>query len=108
MLHTFLVQIPGSVIFREPRLSKTLVHFTRPPWEGDRFELHVAVTIVSYVLVLSLPLVAGYAWTRFMRAREATWGLWRWPLVTTFWAALVLAMAVFYRETSRDFIYFQF
>ena len=108
LLHTFLVQIPGSVIFREPRLSKTLVHFTRPPWEGDRFELHVAVTIVSYVLVLSLPLVSGYAWTRFMGDRESTWGLWRWPLVTTFWAALVLAMAVFYRETSRDFIYFQF
>ena len=108
LLHTCVVQIPGSVIFREPRVSRTLTHFTRAPWEGDRFELHVAVTIVSYVVVLSLPLIGVWAWTRFVRPKTEAWGRWVWPITTTAWAVMILAMAIFYRETSRDFIYFQF
>ena len=31
-----------------------------------------------------------------------------WPLQTTTWSALALVMALFYRDTSYDFIYFQF
>ena len=49
-----------------------------------------------------------WAWTRFVRPKLDAWGLWLWPITTTGWAVMALARVVFYRDTSRDFIYFQF
>ena len=107
-IHTLLVQLPGSVIFREPRVSETLVHFTRAPWEGGTQELQVAVGIVGLVVTLSLPLIGMWARERYWPSLPERMGDWWWPLRTSGWAGLVLAMVVFHRETSRDFIYFQF
>ena len=107
-VHTLLVQVPGSLIFRESRASAIPGHLTTPPWEGDAVALTTAVEIGSVVFALSLPLVVAWAWGRFVAPRLPRVGVWAWPARTAVWGAWVLAMVVFYRETSTDFIYFQF
>ena len=107
-MHTLLVQVPGSLIFRESRASAIPGHLTTPPWEGDAVALTTAVEIGSVVFALSLPLVVAWAWGRFVAPRLPRVGVWAWPARTAVWGAWVLAMVVFYRETSTDFIYFQF
>ena len=89
-------------------MSETLVHFTRAPWEGGTQELQVAVGILGLVFTLSLPLAGMWARERYWLTLPERMGDWWWPLRTSGWAGLVLAMVVFHRETSRDFIYFQF
>ena len=105
--HTLLVQVPGSLIFRESRASKIPSHLMTPPWDGDSAALVTAVEIGSVVAVLSVPLVVAWAWSR-VEPRTPALGVWAWPLRTAVWGVLVLGMVVFYRETSADFIYFQF
>ncbi len=107
-IHTLVVQTPGSLIFREPRASRLSHHFMTPPWEGDLYARQTAVEILTLLCFLSLPLVMAWAWDRFARPRMPDVGVWAWPARTTMWGVLVLVMAVFYRETAEDFIYFQF
>jgi alginate O-acetyltransferase complex protein AlgI len=107
-IHTLLVQVPGSMMFRESRPGMIPHHLLTPPWDGDGFALTTAVEICSVVGALAVPLAVVWLWGRAVSPRLPEVGVWALPVRTAGWGVLVLGMVVFYRETSTDFIYFQF
>ncbi len=105
--HLVLVGLPGSLLFRETHTERLLSHFTRWPWSGTDDDVVAATIVVAVTLAGCAPLVAQWLIvTRVVpRVKAAPWFL---PVQTTTWAALIACMALFYRTTLQDFVYFQF
>ena len=63
--------------------------------------------IVDTPLLVALPLFIALAAEKTVlpRLEKSPWYL---PVQTTLWASYAMVMFVFYRTTTRDFIYFQF
>ena len=59
------------------------------------------------VVLVSTPLIISHFVERYVMPR-AQHSLWWVPVQTSAWAAFGMAMFVFYRVSSYDFIYFQF
>ncbi len=96
----------GWLIFREPDLNDLLQHLTRNPLGGTWFEQVVASVVVTLSLAgAAFLLLGGLAGRAFRSRRTGPWSL---PVHTTLWAAALVLLALFARDSSRDFIYFQF
>ena len=105
--HLMAVAVPGSLLFRETHIERLISHVQKNPFVADPDQWVAATTVVGITFFLSLPLVLShfvehYWWDKLKRS--VFW----WPLQTTAWSAYALAMFLFYRVTTYDFIYFQF
>ena len=101
------VAVPGSLLFRETHIDRLVAHVQKNPFVADPDQWVAATTVVGITFFLSLPLVLSHFvehhwWDKL--TRSVFW----WPLQTTAWSAYALAMFLFYRVTTYDFIYFQF
>jgi alginate O-acetyltransferase complex protein AlgI len=110
LLHTVAVQLPGALIFREPRIAQIPQHFAHPPWSGETTQFQLAIFLLALGATLSLPLLLEVAWRRSLRPSFARAGMAAWaPAVeNAARAAMVVGVVVFTRRVSTDFIYFQF
>ncbi|MFT4622299.1 MAG: alginate O-acetyltransferase complex protein AlgI [Myxococcota bacterium] len=105
--HLVAVAVPGSLLFRETRVERIFSHIQLNPFVAEPDQWIAATTVVGVTAIFALPLILSHFvehhwWDRLRKS--VFW----WPLQTTAWSALGLVMALFYRDTSYDFIYFQF
>jgi D-alanyl-lipoteichoic acid acyltransferase DltB (MBOAT superfamily) len=107
VFHLVVVGLVGSMLFREQHVGRIVEHLTRNPLAGSLEEWVAAVVVMSVTAFMTAPLLMGWLWDRYVRARvEMT--VWHLPIQTTAWAGYVAVMSVFYRVSAQDFVYFQF
>jgi alginate O-acetyltransferase complex protein AlgI len=107
VFHTLVVLQPTGLLFRERSLTRVWQHLSQP-WFGGTHDQWIAATVVgAMALAGTLPINLSYSVEDYVfpRLRRSDWWL---PIQTTFWAFEALAIYVFYRDGSNDFIYFQF
>jgi D-alanyl-lipoteichoic acid acyltransferase DltB (MBOAT superfamily) len=106
----FFWAVPGSMMslmFRETRLHRIIQHLSQNPFATTRDQWICAVAVLAVTLVACLPLlIALIAETSIKPRLEKT--VWRLPVQTALWSFFIVSMFIFYRVTTRDFIYFQF
>ncbi|MEN0066472.1 MAG: MBOAT family O-acyltransferase [Myxococcota bacterium] len=106
-LHSSLVLIPAGLLFREPRLDR-LYAVTQPvAWSFSGDELLMGWIVMGIAGMLATPMVLAVVFEDVVwpRLKAVSWQL---PLQTSTAAAQLVTILLFYRDTSRDFIYFQF
>jgi alginate O-acetyltransferase complex protein AlgI len=106
-LHFVGVCLPSSLLFRETDPARLWAYATTPPLRADADEWVAAAVVVGMSAAVSAPLLAGWAARRWL-APALAGGPWLLPARTTTWAALALAVLVFYRVSAADFVYFRF
>ncbi len=103
----FLFTCIGWLLFRQGDFDELLWTLRWAPWGGSAAE-QIAARVVAGVSLaggafLALgSLVEVRLWPRLQASR------WRLPLRSLAWSLCILAIAVFARDTARDFIYFRF
>lgn len=105
--HTLVVLQPTGLLFREASLTRVWQHLTKPWFAATQEELIAAAIVGSMAVLGTLPINFSF-WVEdnvLPRLRPSAWFL---PIQTTFWSLEAAAIFVFYRDTSADFIYFQF
>jgi D-alanyl-lipoteichoic acid acyltransferase DltB (MBOAT superfamily) len=107
VFHLAAVAVPGSLLFRETSLERILHAVQLNPFYAEPDQWIAATTVVGVTTIFAAPLILSHFvehhwWDRLRKS--VFW----WPLQTTTWSVLALVMALFYRDTSYDFIYFQF
>ncbi len=105
--HLVAVSLVGSMLFREQHLGRIVGHLTNNPFHGTIDDWVAATVVLSVTGVCCLPLLVGWLWDTYGKARVEG-SVWHLPLQTTSWAVYLAAMTVFYRLTAQDFVYFQF
>jgi alginate O-acetyltransferase complex protein AlgI len=97
----------GWLIFRETRIDRLAHYFTLSPFEATSDQWVATITLLSVCALTAAPLIVGLLVQHFLVPwlDRSPWGL---PARTTAWAAMAVAMFIFVRLTSLDFIYFQF
>ncbi len=98
---TLCVVAVGMLLFREPDLSRSMSVLGEAPWGGGLEDRAVAAGVLGAALAGGALLTAGGAWIR--REPTAT-GAGRGVV----WALAIALIAVFWSDTGRDFVYFQF
>jgi alginate O-acetyltransferase complex protein AlgI len=106
----FHMLVPGMImllLFRETSLARIGQHLMQNPFAATRDQWIAATVVAAVALAVSTPLVlAMLAENTFLpKLRKSVWYL---PAQTTVWGVFIVLMFVFYRVTTRDFIYFQF
>lgn len=107
VFHTLVVLQPTALLFRERDVGRVWTDLTALGQPATRDEL-VAATIVASMAVLgSIPLSLGHAFEDHVlpRLKGTVWLL---PVQTTGWSLAAVAIFIFYRDVSQDFIYFEF
>ena len=107
VFHFFAVSVPGSMLFRETHLDRVVSHLTSWPFYGSADEWIATSVVLGMTGLVAAPLIVSHYVERWLlpRLRDR----WYWlPTQTTSWAVFGVAMFVFYRVSSYDFIYFQF
>lgn len=107
VFHFFAVSAPGSLLFRETHLDRIVQHLSKNPFVAAPDEWVAVSVVVGMTLVAATPLVLSHYVERFVLPRLRRSDLWL-PTQSTAWAVFAMAMFVFYRVSSYDFIYFQF
>jgi D-alanyl-lipoteichoic acid acyltransferase DltB (MBOAT superfamily) len=108
--HLVAVSLPGSLLFRETSLVRIAhdfeITFTRP-FAASSDEWIAATTVVGITAICTVPLIASFFVERYAipKLRPTVWWL---PAQTTGWVAMVLVIALFFRSSAMDFVYFQF
>jgi hypothetical protein len=105
--HLFVVMIPGGLLFREVSVTRVWHHLAQNPFAFTSDELVVAWVVLSITALLASPMVfqvfaEDYILPRLRRSA------WYFPIQTATWGAWAVLIFVFHRDTSYDFIYFQF
>ncbi len=97
----------GWMIFRETHIERLLHYWTLNPFVGSQDQWIAATVMMAAVVGFGGLLVAGLLVEKLVlpRLRPSPWYL---PAVTTSWAAAAVAIYVFQRGSTADFIYFQF
>lgn len=96
-----LLTLVGWSIFRAPSMEWLLnAVFANNFWSGTVAQVDSALVILSYVLVYTVPMVLIHV-VQYLPKRYAL-------LKTTFYAVLLVATILLFREYANDFIYFQF
>ncbi len=105
--HTLVVLQPTGLMFREVSLARVWQHLSQPWFGGSQEEWIAAAIVASFALLGTIPINLSYFVEDHVvpRIEGSVWFL---PIQTTFWAFEILAIFVFYRDASQDFIYFQF
>ena len=107
VFHFFAVSMFGSMLFRETHLDRILMYLQLPPFEATPDQWVATSVMVGMTLLCATPLVMSHFVERYWLPRLKT-SVWYLPMQTSSWAAFGMAMFVFYRLSSYDFIYFQF
>jgi alginate O-acetyltransferase complex protein AlgI len=105
--HTLVVLQPTGLLFREVSLARVWQHLNQP-WLGGTEEQWIAAAIVGAMALLgTLPINLSFLVEDHVlpRIKQSEWYL---PIQTTFWSLEILAIFVFYRDASEDFMYFTF
>jgi alginate O-acetyltransferase complex protein AlgI len=106
----FHVSVPGMMtllLFRETRMDRIIQHLSQSPFAATRDQWIATVVVLGITLAASIPLLLSLMFERTVKPRlEKT--PWMLPAQTSLWSVYVVMMFVFYRVTTRDFIYFQF
>ena len=105
--HLVAVSLVGSMLFREQHVGRIVEHLTRNPVAASRDEWVATTVLLSVVLAGCVPLLLGWVYDKVVKPRVEQ-SPWEWPLQTTGWTAMAVAMFLFYRVTAQDFVYFQF
>lgn len=105
--HLLAVGLVGSMLFREQHTGRIIEHLSRNPLGGSLDDWVATVVVLSMTAACSTPLLLGWLWDTYGRARVEG-SVWHLPIQTTAWGGYVAAMTVFYRLTAQDFVYFQF
>ncbi len=106
-IHMFGVMIPGGLLFREVSIGRVWQHLSQNPLAYTPDELSVALVVLSVAVAASLPMVIAVPIEDHVLERLKR-SAWYFPLQTTTWSLWAAMIFIFYRETSYDFIYFQF
>ncbi len=106
-LHSVVVLLPAGVLFRESSVQRVWMHLAQAPWDFTADEGLMAWVVLVVAGLFALPMVLGdlfedHVWPWLSK------GPWLLPVQTTGVALQIVAIALFYRDTSRDFVYFQF
>jgi D-alanyl-lipoteichoic acid acyltransferase DltB (MBOAT superfamily) len=105
--HTLVVLQPTGLMFREVSLARVWQHLTQPWFVATELEI-VAASVVGAMAVLgTIPLNVSF-WAKDHMLPKLRMSPWFLPIQTTFWSLEILAIFVFYRDATEDFIYFQF
>lgn len=105
--HTLVVLQPTALFFRERDLARIAAQLGAIGAPEDPDVLVAALVILAVGVLLSLPLVVSRWIAR--RALPALRGTpWMLPAHTTWWAVAAVALFIFYRDVSQDFVYFAF
>ena len=97
----------GWMIFRETRIDRLLHYLTLSPFEASPEQWVATAVMLAVVAAVSTPLILALLAERYLKPKlEHT--VWYLPIRTTTWALYAVAMFVFVRQTTNDFIYFQF
>jgi alginate O-acetyltransferase complex protein AlgI len=107
LFHTLVVLQVTGLLFREASLARVWQHLSQPWFRASQEELVAAAIVGSMALAGTLPINLSYYVEDYLlpKLRASAWWL---PAQTTFWACEAVAIFVFYRDSSQDFIYFQF
>jgi hypothetical protein len=98
---------PTGLMFREVSLAGVWQHLTQPWFVATELEI-VAASVVGAMAVLgTIPLNVSF-WAKDHMLPKLRMSPWFLPIQTTFWSLEILAIFVFYRDATEDFIYFQF
>lgn len=97
----------GWLLFRETDGSALWAHLTKVPWEASHDEWVAVVALLAITGLCSIPMILGLIFQKYVmhRVKDSPWFL---PLQTNAWAVFAIALYVFVRMSSMDFIYFQF
>ena len=107
LFHILFVLQPVGIMFREVSLARVWQHLSQSPFGGSEAEFVAAMIVASFAFLGSLPMTLSYLVEDHVlpRIKDSVWFL---PITTTFWSFLAVAIFIFYRDASQDFIYFQF
>jgi D-alanyl-lipoteichoic acid acyltransferase DltB (MBOAT superfamily) len=103
----FLHTLVGMMIFREPSVARLVTHFLKNPLGGSPDTWIVTGGMLMMCAFGAIPLLLALAFETYALPKLKT-SPWYLPFQTTAFAAAIAAIAVFYRPTSNDFVYFQF
>jgi len=106
-VHSLVVLLPAGVLFREVSIERVVGHLGRvtAAWSADDALMAWIVLVVAGLLASPMVLAAWFEDHVWPKLRHTEWAL---PLQTSGIGLQVVAIALFYRDTSRDFVYFQF
>ena len=105
--HTLVVLQVTGLLFREVSLARVWQHLSSPWFSWTREELAAATWMFTLAVIGTIPLNLSY-WLEDKVLPKISASPWFLPLQTTWWSVEALAIFVFYRDVSEDFIYFQF
>jgi D-alanyl-lipoteichoic acid acyltransferase DltB (MBOAT superfamily) len=105
IMFTFIVF--QFIIFRETHIHRLLHYFTLTPFGGTQEQGVAAVVMLAMAVVLGSFMTVGSLTQMYLlpRLKQSPWYL---PALTSMCTAFAVAMYVFQRTTTTDFIYFQF
>ncbi|MEQ1504616.1 MAG: MBOAT family O-acyltransferase [Myxococcota bacterium] len=105
--HLVVVGLVGTLLFRERHLERIVQHLSKSPVAATTDEWVATIVVLSVTAAGCAVLIAQWAYARWVRPRIAGTPVYL-AVQTTAWAALAVAMFLFYRTTLQDFVYFQF
>jgi D-alanyl-lipoteichoic acid acyltransferase DltB (MBOAT superfamily) len=97
----------GWMIFRETSLDRLLYYLSLDPFSASPEQWVATAVMLGVVAAVSAPLIIALLVDRFVRPKLVD-TMWYLPLQTTTWALYAVGMFIFVRQTTNDFIYFQF
>jgi alginate O-acetyltransferase complex protein AlgI len=105
--HFLAVSVPGSMLFRETHLDRVVSHLTMHPFRATDDQWIATSVVAGMTLLVAAPLILSHYVERYLIPALRERPVW-YPVQSTSWAVFGMAMFVFYRVSSYDFIYFQF
>jgi len=103
----FGLVLVGMLIFRVRDLDRLLRLGSLAPWQGSPDQVLVAGAVLSLALTAGAVLWVGGHLRHEVLPSLGSWR-WRGPLRSLSWSLAVLALVLFARDTTRDFVYFRF
>ncbi len=103
----FFFTVFGWLIFRETRIERLVYYLSLDPFAATPEQWVATAVMLAVVAAVSAPLILALLWDRLVRPRVVDTVFYL-PIQTTSWVLYAIAMFVFVRQTSTDFIYFQF
>jgi D-alanyl-lipoteichoic acid acyltransferase DltB (MBOAT superfamily) len=107
IFHTLVVLQPTGLMFREVSLARVWQHLSQPWFGGTDLEWTAAAIVGSMALLGTLPMNFSF-WVEDHVLPKLKKSQWYIPIQTTFWSLEILIIFIFYRDSTEDFIYFQF
>ena len=97
----------GWLIFRETRIDRLVHYLSLNPFEAPPEQWVATTVLLGVVAAVSAPQIIALIMERFVKPRLVNTAYY-FPLQTTTWALYAIAMFIFVRQSTNDFIYFQF